>query len=265
METTRARVGDPLAHIDLSRLRADLRAVQRLGTSGGAFNACAVSAEIRQAYRTALAARDEAAAYLHGSRVWSRADLAEAICAYGEHEGRPRLVAQWCVTTAPQHLYDAGHELLRRQQLATALRDLLTEARGTAIRQLNEAELPLPDDPLARAHKAADVIVFARHHLDYVAANRNLYAANLVVHHGWSLDEVVEVAEADPGEVADAYAAAREHPPSDADARTVRELALIAAAIAGRIEHWESARAEAIADCLASGLATERIAISVPT
>src|SRR5690349_10791902 len=62
MDEKRTGVGsDPLAHINVSRLRSDLRAVRSLGTSSGAMQACTVSADIRQAYGTALRARDEAA------------------------------------------------------------------------------------------------------------------------------------------------------------------------------------------------------------
>ncbi len=260
MDATRAGVSDPLAHIDVSRLRSDLAAVQSLGTTGGAFGACVVSAEIRQAYRTALVARDEAASYLHGNRDWSTEDLAEAICGHREHERRARLIAEWSTTPAPQHLYDAGHELLRRQQVASALRDLLSAARATAVRNLREAELVLPADPLERAHKAQDVVRFCAYHFDTVAANRNLYAANLVVHHDWELDEIAEVADTEPHAIEDAYEAARAHPPSDADSRSVRELAAIAAAIAVRQRHWEAVRREAIAECLAAGVDADLIA-----
>ncbi|MEV4414494.1 hypothetical protein [Catellatospora sp. NPDC049609] len=260
MDATRAGVGsDPLAQINVTRLRTELRAVQALGTSGGAFGACQVSAEIRQAYRTALQARDEAAAYLHGNRDWSTEDLAEAICGHREHERRARLVAEW--STAPQHLYDAGHELLRRQQVASALRDLLSDARAIAVRHLREAELVLPADPLARAHKAQDVVRFCTYHLDTVAANRNLYAANLVVHHEWDLDEIAELADTEPQSIEEAFDAARAHPPSDADSRSVRELAAIAAAIAVRQRHWEAVRREAIAECLAAGVDADLIAV----
>ncbi|GAB4058897.1 hypothetical protein [Catellatospora paridis] len=263
MDATRAGVGsDPLAHINVSRLRSDLRAVQALGTTSGALRACTVSADIRQAYGTALRARDEAAAYLHGNRDWTTEDLAEVICGHRADERRVRLIAEWSTAPqhAPQHLYDAGHELLHRQQLANELRDLLSEARATAVHHLREAELMLPPDPLTRVHKATDMVRFSSYHLDVVAANRNLYAANLVVHHEWDLDEIAELAEAEPDAIAGALDAARTNPPSDADSRSVRELAAIAAALAARRSHWESARQEAVAECLAAGVDPERVA-----
>lgn len=264
MDATRAGVSnDPLARINVHRLRADLDAVQALGTSGGAMRACVVSADIRQAYRAALFARDEAAAYLHGNRDWSTADLAEVICGHREHERRARLVAEW--STAPPHLYDAGHELLRRQQVATELRDLLSEARATVVRHLREAELPLPSDPLTRVHKATNMVRFSTYHLDVVSANRNLYAANLVVHHDWDLVEIAEVAEAEPGAIESAFEAARSNPPSDADSRSVRELAAIAAAIAARRGHWEAVRQEAVAECLVGGVEADLIAAHAGT
>ncbi|MEV0457118.1 hypothetical protein [Catellatospora methionotrophica] len=258
MDATRAGVGsDPLAHINVSRLRSDLRAVQNLGTTSGAMQACTVSADIRQAYGTALRARDEAAAYLHGNRDWTTEDLAEMICGHRADERRVRLIAQW--SSAPQHLHDAGHELLHRQQLASELRDLLSEARATAVHHLREAELMLPADPLTRVHKATDMVRFSSYHLDVVAANRNLYAANLVVHHEWELDEIAELAEAEPEAISSAYDAARSNPPSDADSRSVRELAALAAAIAARRRHWEAARQEAVAECLAAGVDPELV------
>jgi hypothetical protein len=262
MDATRAGVGsDPLAQINVSRLRSDLRAVQSLGTAAaGAVSARTVSADIRQAYRTALLARDEAAGYLHGNRDWSTEDLAEAICGHRAHERRVRLIAEWSASAAPQHLYDAGHELLRRQQVATELRDLLSEARTTVVRNLREAELDLPADPLARANKAQDVMRFCAYHLDVVAASRNLYAANLVVHHDWDLDEIAELADVQPQAISDAFDDARSNPPSDADSRSVRELTAIAAAIAVRRGHWAAVRQEAVAECLAAGVDADLIA-----
>lgn len=239
--------------LDVDRLRADLRRVQNVGAAAGAFHAAIVTTEIRQAYRTALLARDEAAAYLHGRYSWSPEDVGEVICGQRHHpDGSVRTIVEW--TDRPAHLGDAAHELLRRQQTAIELRELLSDARDTTVRHFDYAVLPLPDGALDRVHKATGVVRFARYHLDMLVAGRDIGAAALVVHHGWDLAEVAWLAEVEPAAIEAAFTAARLSPPMDADSLAVRELTALIAALRRRIGHWETAREEAVAECLALGM-----------
>lgn len=249
---------DPLAYLKVEELRADLRRISEIGPVGGAFSAIIVTSEIRQAYRSALLARDEAAAYLYGTHSWSAADVAEVICGHRTHDARASVIIGW--TTRPAHLGDAAHEVLRRQQIADSLRKLLSEARTVTIRRLDQAELPLPTGPLERVHKATDVARYVGYHLDSVIANRNVSAANLVVHHGWQLNEVALMSDVEPEAIESAYTAARLSPPSDADSLSVRELTAIIAALRKRITHWHNARDDAVAECLALGMDPELVA-----
>ncbi|MEV6971266.1 hypothetical protein AB0M47_39835 [Hamadaea sp. NPDC051192] len=245
---------DALADVDVESFDRHLTTLENSHPDQGAVGVLALDVELRTAYRRALVARDEAAAFLVDRHDWSYSDTAQATCGHRSHAERMHVVVGW--TRTPDQLERPGVLLTRYQHLAVRLRQLMTRSHTLATRALPCARIEpyLPEDPVERVAHCAQWLRFLDMYASSTLAARHLHGAILVRHHNWRLDHVASIARADAGQIAVAGTAAQHSPPSDADSDLLRELAGVGDVLAYNSRRLSAARAEAVSDCLNAGV-----------
>ncbi|MBV1855301.1 hypothetical protein [Catellatospora tritici] len=253
---------NPIADICVPELgrRVDLLDYQDIDQS--ALDVCTLTLTLRQQYRRALLARDEAAAALVHHHDWTPADVAEVICGHRAHAHRAATIVEW------PGLPDADgteQDLHERQQIVTDLHDLLERAYDQAARLLPAARLDrfLPEAPTDRVAHCAHWLRFLEGYQATNDASRILYAAVLARHHGWPETTVAELAGVTVDEVRAAMAAAEQSPPSDADSILLERMAQLAWALDYNVGRLTALRDEAVRDCRDDGVPSQIIAAHV--
>ncbi|GHJ49183.1 hypothetical protein Cs7R123_65250 [Catellatospora sp. TT07R-123] len=259
---------NPIADICVPELGRQVDLLDYQDVDQSALDVCTLTLNLRQQYRRALLARDQAAASLVRRSGWSPADVAEVICGHRAHAHRAATIVDW---TGLRHAYGAEEapgteqDLYQHQQVVADLHELLERAYDQATRLLPAVRLErnLPDGPTERVAHCAHWLRFVEGLQAANDASRILYAAVLARHHGWPETTVAELAGVTVDEVRAAMTAAEHHPPSDADSILLERMAQLAWALDYNAGRLTALRDEAVRECRAGGVPSQIIAAHV--
>jgi hypothetical protein len=251
---------DTLADINVVATERQISNLEAAHPDISARDICQVTVELLRTYHRSLHTRDQAAAYLVRHAGWSYADVAAHICGHPEHAERAKAVT--AAVEVPEQLTDAPEQLIAAQRTSTELRALLGRALTVAADALPAARVApyLPADPAGRVAYCAQWLRYISTFRSAIDASRNLAAAILVIHHGWSLSEIARIAHTSPDAITAASEAARLNPPSAADSDLVRQMGRLSQALAHNGKRMLAARRHAIARCRQVGMSDAMVA-----